>query len=54
MDLTKLTLEELKAMVYDELEKAEIANSNIKYLQAEIQSRKQSLPVEDKKDDGRK
>lgn len=49
MDLTKKTLEELKAMVYDELEKAEIANSNIKYLQAEIQARRTSPEAEPKK-----
>lgn len=39
MDIKKLTLEELKALVYDELAKVEQSQQNIRILNQEINER---------------
>ena len=44
LDITKFSVTELKAMVYDEMVLAEQASNNIKVLNAELQKR-QSKPV---------
>jgi hypothetical protein len=43
LDITKLSIQELKSLAYDEILKFEIAQRNIKTLQAEIA--KKSEPV---------
>ena len=39
MDITKLTIEELKALAYDEMIKLNTAQQNIQLIQAEINKR---------------
>jgi hypothetical protein len=46
MDITKLTETELKALIYDEIVKKEIASNNINALQVELNKRNE---YEDKK-----
>ena len=47
MDITKLTITELKAMVYDELIKLENCQNNIKTLNEEIKKRGEEKKTED-------
>lgn len=44
MDITKLSVVELKAMVYDEMFKTEMARKNIELLNMEITKRGEALP----------
>lgn len=44
MDLTQLTVEQLKVMAYDELTKLDIAQNNLKVLNQEIAKRMQETP----------
>ena len=47
MDLTKLTEEKLKSMAYDEMVKAQTAQSNVQVINRELANRK---PVKEKND----
>ena len=46
MDITKLTPIELKALLYDEIVKKDVAMNNINVLQAELNKRKEEPKVE--------
>jgi len=52
MDITKLTVVELKALAYDELAKMEVAQNNLKTINQELAKRSQPAveekPVEEK------
>lgn len=48
MDLTKLTVIELKALVYDEIAKGEQAQANIRILNDELKRRTNEPKVEPK------
>lgn len=42
MDITKLTLEELKALAYDQIMLIQQSQNNLNLIQAEIERRKQN------------
>lgn len=48
MDITSLTLDELKVLAFDEILKRDQAQNNLNILQAEMQKRV-SIPLEEKK-----
>lgn len=54
MDLTKLTIEQLKALAYDSIVDLERIQNNLKFLNEEISKRKTPLPVKEIKDDKKK
>ena len=55
MDITKLTVVELKALAYDELAKMEVAQNNLKTINQELAKRSQPAveekPVEEVKEE---
>lgn len=46
MDLTKLSSQELKALAYDELKKANAAQSNIKLIEEVLADQAKQVPKE--------
>lgn len=49
MDLTTKTVEELKALAYDQIAQKELAERNLQILNQEISKRLQVVPEPDKK-----
>lgn len=48
MDISKKSIEELKAMAFDEMTKRDIANQNLQILMNELEKRQQTKPASKK------